>query len=116
MGELVRIRREAAGFRTQKHLADEIGKGQSWLSRLESGAMKEIPPPGDLALLEEAIGVSQAEMLSAAGYDVVTGTEGDSAAVAAVRAILGNREFTDEEIAHLASIVQTMVSALKGRR
>lgn len=114
MGELVRIRREAAGYRAQKHLADKIGKGQSWLSRLESGTMKEVPPPGDLALLEEAIGVTQAELLSAAGYDVTTGKEGDVPAVSAVRAILEGKDFTEKQIHQLATMVRGMVEMMEG--
>lgn len=113
-GRFLAARREAAGYRSQTAFAEAIGKGSSWVSRLERGAAKELPPPEDVALLARHLGVSQAELVSAAGYDIETGTEGESEAVSAVRAILEGRNFTDDEVAHLVSIVRTMVSAMKG--
>lgn len=114
LGDFVRERRKLVGYRTQEALAEKLGRDQAWVSRLER--ISETLPPDEMAIVAEALGVAQVELLEAAGYDVSARSGGDTEAVAAVRAILGNREFTDEEIAHLASIVQTMVSALKGRR
>lgn len=113
-GKFLANRREAAGYRSQTAFAEALGKGPSWVSRLERGAAKELPPPEDVALLSHHLGVSQAELVAAAGYDIETGREDESPAVSSVRAILEGKEFTDEEIAHLASIVRTMVSAMKG--
>lgn len=114
MGELVRIRRESAGYSAQKHLADKIGKGQSWLSRLESGTMKEIPTPEDLTLLGDALGVTQAELLAAAGYDVETGHEDEHPAITALRAIIGDRQFTEKELRHLTNAVRIMIQMQEG--
>lgn len=113
-GEFLAARRVAAGYRSQTEFATAIGKGSSWVSRLERGAAKELPPPEDVALLAKHLNVSQAELIAAAGYDVETGTEGDTEAVSAIRAILGNRDLTDEQVSHLVSIVQTLVHAMKG--
>lgn len=114
LGELIRARREAAGMQTQKQLADAVSKSSSWISRLESGVAKEMPTPGDLKLISDALGVSQAEMLAAAGYEVETGNEGDSEAVSTVRAILEGREFTDKQIRQLATMVRGMVEMMEG--
>lgn len=112
LGDFVRERRKLVGYRTQEALAEKVGRDQAWVSRLERIA--ETLPPDEMAIVAEALGVAQVELLEAAGYDVSAGSSGDTEAVAAVRAILGNREFTKEQTAHLVTMVQTLVSAMKG--
>ena len=113
-GRFLASRREAAGYRSQTAFAEAIGKGSSWVSRLERGAAKELPPPEDVALLARHLGVTQAELVSSAGYDIETGTEGDSEAVSAVRAILGDREFTEKQIGQLTRQIRGLVEMLEG--
>lgn len=106
MGDLITTRRIAAGFTTQRAFAESIGKDRSWVSRLESGVMKEMPTPGDLALVADAIGATQAELIAAAGYDVATGNEGDSQAVLALRPVLNRFDFDEEDIENIRYMVE----------
>lgn len=115
-GEFLAARRVAAGYRSQTEFATAIGKGSSWVSRLERGAAKELPPPEDVELLAKHLSVSQAELIAAAGYDVETGTEGDSEAISRVRAILGDREFDEEDLRDIADAVRLVVRALERKR
>src|SRR5688572_16058801 len=66
-GALIRARREDLGIRSYE-LAQRIGRQPSLISRLETGAYKDTPPPDILAALERELGVSQREMLTALGY------------------------------------------------
>ena len=106
LGTFIESRRIAAGYNSQTALADAMGKGSSWVSRLERGAAKELPPPEDVALLSRFLGVSSAEIIAAAGYDVVTGREGDSPAIAALRPVLDSY---DGDVDQLVRIIQGIV-------
>ena len=68
-GELVRAAREARGLKGYE-LAQAIGRHPSYVSDLENGKRAEAPPPDVLAALERELGVSQARMLAAWGYDL----------------------------------------------
>ena len=67
---LVKQARERRGFRTQGELAVRIGRDTSYVSRLENGALKEIPQPELLRDLADALGYTVVDLLRAAGYDV----------------------------------------------
>lgn len=69
LGNLIRARREARDIKSFE-LAAYIGRQPSLISRLETGAYKETPPPEILAALSTVLGLSQAEMLEACGYDL----------------------------------------------
>ncbi len=105
LGLLIKRRRETAGYTNQREFADLLGKAQSWVSRLESGATKETPSPEDMAVISQALGLSVLEMLQAAGYDITTGNEGESAALKTVRPILESAELSQEQIDGLRRIL-----------
>ena len=105
LGNFLAERRVAAGYRSQVEMSSVLGKGSSWLSRLERGAAKELPPPEDVALLAKTLHVSQAEIIAAAGYDVETGKEDESPGVAALRPILESSDLTKDQIDTLRRIV-----------
>jgi transcriptional regulator with XRE-family HTH domain len=67
---LVRTTRERRGIRTQGELAERIGRDTSFVSRLERGAMRELPPPDVVNAMAEALGITVSSILDAAGYDV----------------------------------------------
>lgn len=69
--QLVSEARERRGYRTQGDLAAVIGRDVSYVSRLERGLLKEIPQPEMMDALARALGVTVAELLDAAGYDVL---------------------------------------------
>lgn len=71
MHQLVSDARERRGYRTQGDLAAVIGRDVSYVSRLERGLLKEIPQPEMMDALARALGVTVAELLDAAGYDVL---------------------------------------------
>lgn len=71
MHTLIKDARERRGYRTQGELADRIGRDVSWVSRLERGYLKEIPQPEMMEALADALGLTVAQMLDAAGYDVL---------------------------------------------
>ena len=114
MGTFIEDRRMAAGYRSQTALADAMGKGSSWVSRLERGAAKELPPPEDVALLSKFLGVSPAEIIAAAGYDIETGHEGDSPEVAALRPTLEAANLNSNQIRMLVRHVKSTIDMLKG--
>jgi transcriptional regulator with XRE-family HTH domain len=66
-GTLIKNRREERGLMAFE-VAAQLHRPASFVSRLETGAFKETPPPNVLADLEAALGISQAEMLNALGY------------------------------------------------
>lgn len=68
-GKLIKNRREDRGLQAFE-LAAAMKRPASFISRLETEAFKETPPPNVLADLEAALGISQAEMLRALGYRV----------------------------------------------
>lgn len=114
LGELVRTHRENAGIYNQRDFSLAIGKAQSWVSRLESGALKETPAPEDMRLITNVLGLPAVDMLRAAGYDVTTGKEGDHPVIAAIRPIVEGREFTDVQMRDLADMVRMMVRVMEG--
>lgn len=69
LGGLIRSKRERAGLRAYD-VAARIGKQPSYITRLETGATKTLPPPEELAGIGDALGLSMAEMIEAAGYPV----------------------------------------------
>lgn len=114
LGKLVRERRESAGYKNQRDFADALGRAQSWVSRLEADRMMAAPGPEELRAIAKIIPVSVAEMLAAMGYDIETGSEGDSPAVSAVRAILEGRDFTDRQVDQLTRGLRNMIEMLEG--
>lgn len=68
-GELIKRKRARAGVKTLD-LAYRIGRQQSFISKVESGDIKETPPPSVLAGFEREIGASVMEQLQAMGYRV----------------------------------------------
>lgn len=111
-GDFLASRREAAGYRSQTAFANAIGKGASWVSRLERGAAKELPPPEDVALLAKSLNLSSAELIAAAGYDIETGNEGDTPAIATVRAILGNKQYSEKQLIKLDQFFRSMLEII----
>ena len=69
LGALIATARERSGLKGYE-LARRLGKQPSYVSRLEGGGMKTLPPPEELHRIGQAIGLSVDEMLRAAGYDV----------------------------------------------
>lgn len=67
LGRLLKQERVRQGH-TQETLAAALGKGQGFVSRMERGATKELPPPEDLALIEKVLGIPKRRMLEVAGY------------------------------------------------
>lgn len=74
LGSLIKSAREARGI-TQTTMAASLGKPSSYLSRLETGVKRELPPPEDLRALSAELGVPVVAMIEAAGYPV--GDRGD---------------------------------------
>lgn len=75
MGKLVKDGRKAHGYRTIKAFADEIGKDPSWVSKLERGLLKEMPPPEEINRLSELVGVPVFDLLRGAGYRLMEDEE-----------------------------------------
>lgn len=69
LGPLVRKTREHKGIRAAD-LAFQIGKDPSYVSKLERDILKEIPDPGTLRLLSDALGIAELRLLEAIGYRV----------------------------------------------
>ncbi len=115
MGNFIATSRISAGFQSQMELANAIGKSQNWVSRIERGAAKELPPPEDVLALSKALRVSSADILAAAGYDIETGKEGDSPAIAALRPVLDRYDFDEEDIDHIRYVVEGYGRMLKKR-
>lgn len=69
MGALIRSAREHTGLRGYE-LAARIGKQPSYVSRLEQGEIKVLPPPEELAAIADVVGVTVLDLIDAAGYDV----------------------------------------------
>lgn len=67
-GELIRVARERRGYRSQAALARRLDRDQSFVSRLERGAVKELPTPEVLEQVGDVLGLTMEEMLTAAGY------------------------------------------------
>lgn len=69
LGALIKQARDAHGL-TGLQLARDIGKVPSFVSRLETGAMKDLPSPEDLHALSRVLGIPVSDMVRAAGYDI----------------------------------------------
>ncbi|MDF2757927.1 MAG: Helix-turn-helix domain [Thermomicrobiales bacterium] len=67
LGALIRERRERRGLRALD-LAAEIERPPNFVSRIETGAMKEMPNPRDMAAIGRALDLPQRDMLQALGY------------------------------------------------
>lgn len=67
LGCYIRKHREALNLR-QEAVADEIGRNQSWYSRLENGDLRSMPEPETLRALADVLKVLPADLLQAAGY------------------------------------------------
>jgi transcriptional regulator with XRE-family HTH domain len=68
LGRLVKTTRTRRGYATQTALAAAMGKSPSFVSRIERGAAKELPPPEDLQVIGSALGLSMRTMLEVTGY------------------------------------------------
>lgn len=68
LGALIKRERERQGYTTQVAFARALGKTQNWLSRLESGSIKELPTPEDLRCISETLDLPMRTMLEVAGY------------------------------------------------
>lgn len=79
-GELVRSTRERKRLKSYE-LASLMGKQPSFLSRIETGAMKETPAPDVLRALHEHLGLGELEMLRALGYLGTLKDDGRHAAI-----------------------------------
>lgn len=67
LGALIRSARDHAGLRGYE-LAARISKQPSYVTRLETGEMKTLPSPEELAAIGEALDLPMPVMLAAAGY------------------------------------------------
>lgn len=67
--ELIRRRRTDRGL-TQVELSRRAGIAQGVVSRIETGAYKEVPPVDVMEGLARELGLSQAVMLESLGYDL----------------------------------------------
>ena len=65
LGDVIRQGRRNRGW-TQEQLADALGVNPGYIGQIETGVVK-LPGADKLAALEQALGVSRAEMLRAAG-------------------------------------------------
>ena len=52
-------------------LASRLGKQPSYVTRLETGVTKTLPPPEELDAIARELHLSVSEMLEAAGYRIV---------------------------------------------
>ncbi len=72
MGVTIRAARTARGMRIQD-LADAIGKAPSYVSKIETGAMKEMLAPSDLNAIARVLDLDVADLLRTAGYNLPAG-------------------------------------------
>jgi transcriptional regulator with XRE-family HTH domain len=72
-GRAIAQRRADTGV-TQGEMARRLGVGQNMLSRLETGAAREVPNPEFLAAVERELGLPVVEQLSLIGFQIVSGT------------------------------------------
>lgn len=66
---MVQERRQRLGMRGDE-LAFRIGRAPSWVSRIETGGQRNLPEPDIMHKLAAELGVSVADLLDAAGYEV----------------------------------------------
>lgn len=67
LGALVKRARLGKGMRGGD-LGAAIGKDASYVSKIERGTMKDIPPPEIVRALSDALGVPEARLVRAIGY------------------------------------------------
>lgn len=112
LGQLIREARENRGMESQV-LAQQIGVSKGTISNLERGVLKTTPDPSMLRSLSDALGIPVSRMLSVLGY-LDDEPSQESEAVAAVRAILEGREFTDKQIGQLTRQIRGLVEMMEG--
>lgn len=103
LGSLVKGQRERLGM-TQVTLAAQSGVSQNVISRIETGAYKETPPPEVLAGLSDALGIPESEMLASMGYRIEDPSEPDAADRESERAW---RRLTKEQRDVLLGVAET---------
>ena len=64
LGELIKNARERRGYSSQAALARELDRDQSFVSRLERGAVKELPTPEVLQQVGDVLGLTMEEVNS----------------------------------------------------
>lgn len=69
MGSAIRAARLNKGLRVQD-LADQIGKASSFVSRVETGEMKEMVTPEDLNAIARVLSLDVGDLLQRAGYAI----------------------------------------------
>lgn len=115
LGQLIRDARENRGMESQA-LAQRIGVSKGTISNLERGVLKTTPDPSMLRALSAELGVPVSQMLSVLGY-LDEEPPKDSEALAAARAILGNRDYSQAQLRRfrqfMSSIVE-MVDEMEG--
>lgn len=113
-GDLIKNARVKQGI-TGSELATRMERSHSQIVRWENGSPSNPPDIDIFWEFSEALGLPPEDMLVALGY-LKPDSEAtrDSEAVSAIRAILGDREFTDKQIQQLTSMVRTMVEMMEG--
>lgn len=120
LGDVIRRGREQRGW-NQRDLAGRLGWDNSRLSRIERGAMKELPTPEDMHALADVLGVPEARLLEAAGYRVADDDPpGDTLTLPAADpraelvALLAGAP--DDAVRTITATVRTLLPALAGAR
>lgn len=113
-GELIKNARLKQGM-TGTELATRMERSHSQIVRWENGAPSN-PPDIDIFWdFSEALGLPPEEMLIALGYlKPESEARLESEAVSAVRAILGDRDFTDKQIGQLTRQIRGLVEMMEG--
>lgn len=69
-GDLIRERREVLGW-SQQDFADRIGHDKAFVSRMErTDTPGYLPPFERIPVICDVLGIKQADLLAAAGYDI----------------------------------------------
>ncbi|MEJ7902022.1 MAG: helix-turn-helix transcriptional regulator, partial [Thermomicrobiales bacterium] len=108
VGELIRERRRVLGIRSQQDLADRVGVNRPHISKIESGKIA-LPQPELRRRLCEVLGISDKEILMAAGW---IAEEGDaylpraSASEERIRSIL--RTLPEDDLALLLDFAELL--------
>lgn len=118
LGDIVRNYRAKAGI-SQVELARRTGIPQGTISRLETGAYKEVPPPNVLVALGREMDISELAMLRAYGYlhGIAAAVEPDTIALfdPLDREILeGLALLTEREKSHVLSMIQFFKGGIHG--
>lgn len=115
LGDLVRHARDRQGW-SQGELGVRIGRDGSYISRLETGRMKETPTPEDLRGLARHLGVTVPAMLAAAGYDVDDDCDDDVVLELCQRLAPNLRDLDEDAEVALIGIVQQLAKYARVRR